>query len=624
MPDWSYMTVGRHVLACLPAKHARSIVCRMLAIASRPVGGWFIDFLGHLRPQYQRLDRNGDSAIDDWATGAGVPSPVAMHGSLDPDLVAIQAFERFGFGCILIGPLDDDCGADVEVTRDDQNQAIGVPIGGTRISIAQARDRLLKRRLADVQMVLQCQHLDDPAALESQVQQLDGCIDAIIVSLEMAPQASTLDIPALVHFQGGDLQRVSSFCQQKIACGVFVDGSQRDGGQQIFTRRQLPGTRQLTASVREAVGPTPLVIASGGVHEPEDAMKLIADGANIVALESGLVFGGPGLPKRINESCAAQRKLDGGELPANLFHRETWFWTAAMGVAMLLGGLMATIIANTRVLLPYDESLVGMTRDDLLRVNDRLLDFMKHDRMTLAGTMFSVGALYTSLAWCAVRFRTHWAAIAVFISAFAGFVTFFLFLGFGYFDPFHAFVTAILFQFLLLAVHSYRLPDRAMVHVDLRNDDKWRTFLWGQLMFVLHGAILIVAGVTICWVGITSVFVAEDLEFLCTTADKLLSANPQLLPLVAHDRATFGGMLVSCGIVVLLSSMWGMRRGAKWLWWTLLTSGFVAYLMTIWVHHQVGYTDFKHLLPAYGGMAWLLVGSGLTRGYLWDQAAAEI
>ena len=37
-------------------------------------------------------------------------------------------------------------------------------------------------------------------------------------------------------------------------------------------------------------------------------------------------------------------------------------------------------------------------------------------------------------------------------SAFAGFGSFFLFLGFGYFDPFHAFVTAILFSFLLLAL----------------------------------------------------------------------------------------------------------------------------------------------------------------------------
>ena len=38
--------------------------------------------------------------------------------------------------------------------------------------------------------------------------------------------------------------------------------------------------------------------------------------------------------------------------------------------------------------------------------------------------------------------------------------------------------------------------------------------------------------------------------------------------------------------------------------------------MTIWVHHDVGYVDLKHLMPAYGGLLGLLIGSALTYGYL--------
>ena len=38
--------------------------------------------------------------------------------------------------------------------------------------------------------------------------------------------------------------------------------------------------------------------------------------------------------------------------------------------------------------------------------------------------------------------------VAVLTSAFVGFASFFLFLGFGYLDPLHAFVTAVLLQFL--------------------------------------------------------------------------------------------------------------------------------------------------------------------------------
>ncbi len=142
--------------------------------------------------------------------------------------------------------------------------------------------------------------------------------------------------------------------------------------------------------------------------------------------------------------------------------------------------------------------------------------------------------------------------------------------------------------------------------------------MWSQLLFIMHGCALIVAGVVICKIGITSVFVAEDMEFLCTTPDRLLAANPQLVPLVAHDRATFGGMLIACGIVVLLASLWGFRRGRRWLWWTLLVAGSVAYIATISIHLHVGYVSLVHLLPAYGGIAALWIAATLGYAYAHD------
>src|SRR5262249_36091911 len=132
----------------------------------------------------------------------------------------------------------------------------------------------------------------------------------------------------------------------------------------------------------------------------------------------------------------------------------TWFWTALLGVSMLAGGLLALVIAATRVVLPYDEAFAGMTREQFHAVNERLLAFMAHDRVSLAGTMISVGVLCLGMSLYGVRRGYYWARMAVLSSAFSGFGSFFLFLGFGYFDPFHAFVTAVLFQFLLLALHS--------------------------------------------------------------------------------------------------------------------------------------------------------------------------
>src|SRR5262249_17345828 len=128
----------------------------------------------------------------------------------------------------------------------------------------------------------------------------------------------------------------------------------------------------------------------------------------------------------------------------------SWFWAMLMGSGMLGGGVLAMIIASTRVGLPYDEQFVGMSREQLTGVNSRLLAFMAHDRVSLAGTMIGVGVFYVQLSLFGMRLGYKWAREAVLISAFAGFASFFLFLGFGYFDPFHAFVTAILFSFFFV------------------------------------------------------------------------------------------------------------------------------------------------------------------------------
>ena len=202
----------------------------------------------------------------------------------------------------------------------------------------------------------------------------------------------------------------------------------------------------------------------------------------------------------------------------------------------------------------------------------------------------------------------HWAYLSVIVSAFTGFLSFFSFLGFGYFDPFHAFVTAVMFQFLLFTLHAEVPPRHGMEPPDLWNDGRWKANQWGQLLFVIHGAVLITAGLVISSVGMTTVFVPEDLEFMHTTAEDLFGAHPSLVPLIAHDRATFGGMLIACGTATFLPALWGFRRGQSWLWYALMIAGSVAYVSTILVHWIVGYHSLKHLLPAYGGFMGLWVG----------------
>ncbi len=337
----------------------------------------------------------------------------------------------------------------------------------------------------------------------------------------------------------------------------------------------------------------------------------------MIQVESGLVYAGPGLPKRINDAILYTHPpaKSAEQLPARAT-QQRWFWTALLGAGMALGSAMALAIAATRIVLPYDESFVGMSREELHAINPRLLAFMAHDRVTLAGTMVTIGVLYLQLSLFGVRRGRRWAAQAIFASSFAGFATFFLFLGFGYFDPFHAFVTAVMLQFLLLALHSDPSPPAPLPPPNLRDDRRWRLSQWGQLLFIVHAAALITAGLMIAAIGCTEVFVPEDLEFMGTTAEALCAANPRLVPLVAHDRATFGGMLLTSGLVLLLASLWGFRQGARWLWWALLTSALPAYAAAIGVHLAVGYTNAMHLAPAFAGLALFSAALALSYPYL--------
>jgi len=229
--------------------------------------------------------------------------------------------------------------------------------------------------------------------------------------------------------------------------------------------------------------------------------------------------------------------------------------------ATLMAAMMAMIVATTRVVLPYDEAMTGMSRAQLASLNPRLLSFMRHDRVSLAGTMLSVGIFYAFLAWFGIRHGSHWAHVTVIVSAAVGFLTFFLFLGFGYFDPFHAFVTAILTQFTLLLMTMQPSPAQPS-QPEWRETSAWRRGQWGQLLFILIGAGLSAGGLVISLIGCTSVFVHTDLEFMRITAAQLRVLNERVLPLVAHDRASLGGMLMANGVAIWLSAQWGFRAGA--------------------------------------------------------------
>jgi dihydroorotate dehydrogenase len=639
MPDWFYRTVSRPLLFRLPAAAARDLALGVVGTLARlPGGGAVIDYLGHMRPP---------AFLRRTVLGVTFPSPVGLAPGLDGRAAALAALARFGVGFLEVGPVTlRPHNANPAVARRVAEQALWYPdppaaLGaddlarrlpsgtlpvplivrlsytpGTHPDQAAAECRELIKRFTPF-VALFSLTIPEPARTGAwSAPQWREYITAVQQTAGAVPRPLLLCVPA--DLDDTALDTLVAPALEAGVGGVLIDGSVVDSsGGRLVGAPARAAALELVGRLRQRWGKQLAVIAAGGVHEPEHAMALLTAGADLVQIDAGLVYSGPGLPKRVNEALlrAAGPPAPAPDEPPRP-PELSWFWTALMGLGMLIGAVLALVVAATRLVLPYDEAFSGMTREHLAAINDRLLAFMAHDRVSLAGTMIALGVLYVGLALGGVRRGLHWAQVTVFASAFVGFGTFFLFLGFGYFDPFHAFVTAILFQFLLLGLHARLGPVTETGPTELREDWRWRLSQWGQLAFVLQGCGLLGAGVVITSIGCTSVFVHEDLEFMDTTAAALAAANPRLVPLVAHDRATFGGMLIACGIVVLQSALWGFRAGRTWLWWTLLAAGVPAYAAAIGVHLVVGYTDLMHLTPAFTGAGLFALGLALSRPYL--------
>ena len=520
MPDWFYRTVTRPLLFKLPAAQARDFALGFMGRLVRlPLGSAAIDFLGHMR---------ADPRLRQSFLGIDFPTAVGLGPGLDAKAKALPALARFGFGFLEVGPVTTQPVTDGSpIARQVKQEAICSPDPPAGLNLSEAAPRLaeashtglpLIARLGaqeSVRIIHQLAPHVHLFALDTLRQALARGWSQEAWSVHLATVLEASNRPVLLCIPADlDDTAAGPFIDAAMAAGVaglLVDGSvaAENGGRLIG----LPAREPALAQVRHwraryrRDGPDLLLIASGGIHEPEDALALREAGADLVQVDSGLVYGGPGLPKRINDALLYEATRTQAPPAPERAPEMTWFWAMLLGAGMLFGSILALGIALTRVVLPYDEAFVGLLAHELHAINPRLLDFMAHDRVSLAGTMVAIGAMYLALSLCGIRRGLHWAQQTIFVSAFTGFASFFLFLGFGYLDAFHAFVTAILMQLLLLALHSRLgtyIPDTAPW---LREDRAWRRALWGQLLLVLHGFGLLGAGLTISVVGVTEVFV---------------------------------------------------------------------------------------------------------------------
>lgn len=643
MPDWSYHPLFKPILSHLPSRLARACTLGAMGAISRlPGGTLLIKTLGHME-----LNPHLKSEI----AGIEVSTPIGLSGMVDPHAQAQHALAQFGLGYCEIGPVTmEPIHTDLPIILNQDQVSIQYPNANENDGVDAVLERFNIGKYADLPAFIRLRHQNgssaEAASLEyiQLIDQLNSkaagffidCFDAewnideLIICLQTIRDdvrqkhmvASKLLLYIPMDVPDSWLEQLYRLNLLLMWDGLVISDERTLTPNDATEKLMISSSgktciKQVLSNIQDYLdrkGTNLPIIVSGGVYEPEDAGAWICQGADSVMLHSGMIFSGPGFPKRVNEAILYERLKDEAP-PIYPSFWKNWGWMCFLGIGMAIGGFLAWYIAATSVLLPYDEGFLGLTYQELSTLHPDLIHFMSHDRITLAGTMISIGILYFSFAYFGLRQGSHWARTSLITSNIVGFSSFFLFVGYGYFDPLHALVAVILLPLFILSLKGHRdLPDRNKPN--MKNHAAWKKAQWGQLCFVILGVSLAVGGITIAVVGISFVFVKTDLQFIGLTTEQIDRIHHRLIPLIAHDRAGFGGALFSNAVALTGAALWGIQEGRRWLWWTLLIGGLPAFIAVLGVHAHIGYSDFLHLSPVYFAVLLFVIGLILLYPYM--------
>jgi hypothetical protein len=290
---------------------------------------------------------------------------------------------------------------------------------------------------------------------------------------------------------------------------------------------------------------------------------------------------------------------------------------ALVALCLMLSGGFVIFQSATGHFLPQDVQFLGMDKDQLCGINEcRIVHFMFHDRVSFGGALLAIGWLYLWLVEFPLRNHESWAWWLFLLSGITGFGSFLAYLGYGYLDSWHGIAT--LFLLVPYVWGMVRTKRRLNLNEGIgsifrpceKPNCRTRASL-GRILWLGTGMGMLIGGATILLVGMSRVFVPQDLSFIGLERAALVAINPHLLPLIAHDRAGFGGGVGTAGLVLFFCVWCG--KASRSLWQAVLAAGAVGFLCAIGIHPIIGYTDFSHLVPAYVGVTMFVAGAVLSR-----------
>jgi len=276
---------------------------------------------------------------------------------------------------------------------------------------------------------------------------------------------------------------------------------------------------------------------------------------------------------------------------------------AAAAIFLVIGSLASNIFAQQTVAGLAQGAIFGSLALALVLIY-RATEVINFAQGEMA--MFT-----TYIAWALMDHGATWAWWAFVVSGIFGFGSFLAYLGYGYLDTWHGAATLLILPCFVIGLAKSRghlrtprgigslfLPGAAVNWLSL--------FGIGRALLLAVAGGMIVGGLTVMTFGMTRVFVPQDLTFMRLARSDLQSISARLIPLIAHDRAGFGGAICTTGATVLIC-VW-CARPSRNLWQILCLAGVIGFATAIGVHPMVGYNDLVHLAPAILGAIMFIVG----------------
>jgi dihydroorotate dehydrogenase len=330
------------LLRRLPAEVVHRLSFRALRVLAAVPGALFI---------LRRVCGPRDDALRVSALGLEFPSPVGLAAGFDKDAEAYEALGAFGFGFVEVGTVtarpqpgnprprlfrlvkdraiinrmgfnNEGAQAAARRLRGRRRIVVGVNIGKTKLvpedeavaDYVESTERLAA--LADY-LVVNVSSPNTPGLRNLQaVDQLRPLLEAV---REAARRTTPRHIPLLVKI-APDLADADIDAIADLALDLGLDGiiatnttisreglksGKKDEAGGLSGAPLKHRALEVLERLRKRAGDRLVLISVGGIETPDDAWARLCAGATLVQAYTGLIYGGPSWPRKLNRGLSA-------------------------------------------------------------------------------------------------------------------------------------------------------------------------------------------------------------------------------------------------------------------------------------------------------------------------------